>query len=182
LFPPLSVTFTVILPELAAVGVPLSTPAVDRLRPDASVPLVSVQLPLLSSAARVTKYALPTVPAGSDVVVTVSDAYTVRVNDAPAMLPALSVTFTVMLAELAAEGVPLSTPADDRLRPDGKVPLVSVQPLYAPVPPLAAKAAEYALPTTPVGSEEVRALSCSCKTGGGSCILKHHPPIAERLQ
>jgi hypothetical protein len=64
------------------------------------------------------------VPAGSDDVVIVrAGGLIVRVNAAVADPDALSVTFTVTLADPAALGVPDITPLAARLRPAGKDPL-----------------------------------------------------------
>jgi hypothetical protein len=49
----------------------------------------------------------------------------------------------------------LIAPVGARLSPEGNVPPVNDQ-LYGGVPPVAASAAEYALPTVPAGSELVK--------------------------
>ncbi len=54
---------------------------------------------------------------------------------------ALSVTFTVKLDVLAADGVPLITPLLDSARPEGNEP-ESIDHVYEGVPPVAARGAE----------------------------------------
>jgi hypothetical protein len=78
------VTRTVKLEVAAAVGVPLRTPVADRLRPAGSVPAETDQLygVVPPVAASDWLYAVPTVPPGSEVVVTVgaTAALTVRLT------------------------------------------------------------------------------------------------------
>ena len=62
----------------------------------------------------------------------------------------LSVTRMVKLNEPSAVGVPLSVPPDERLSPPGKGP-EATDHVYGVVPPVAAKACEYAVPTEPAG-------------------------------
>ena len=61
---------------------------------------------------------------------------------------AASVTLTVKLAETGVVGVPEITPALLRLSPAGSAPEARVQ-VRVPVPPVAASAALYAVPTVP---------------------------------
>ena len=49
-----------------------------------------------------------------------------------------SVALTVNTLDPAAVGVPESTPAELKVRPPGKVPVLTLQ-VYGPVPPVAAK-------------------------------------------
>ena len=75
-------------------------------------------------------YGVPTNPLGSDVVVSASAAFTVRVTGPLVVVTGLpeSVTFTVTVTGPAVVGVPLMTqPALVSVRPAGNVPLVSVQ-------------------------------------------------------
>jgi hypothetical protein len=65
-----------------------------------------------------------------------------------------SVTFTPKLAPPEVVGVPEITPLDERLRPAGREPELSVQ-AYGGVPPEAARVAEYAVPTVAPGREVV---------------------------
>ena len=66
----------------------------------------------------------------------------------------LSATRTVKLAVPVAVGVPLTTPALDKVRPAGRLPTVTDH-VYGGVPPVAARVCEYAVPTVPLGSGEV---------------------------
>ena len=98
---------------------------------------------------------MPAVPVGSDDVVTpkaggfiVSDSAAVAVTDA------LSVTFTVKLLEPAAPGMPDTVPAAERLNPAGNVPPATAHE-YGGVPPEAASACEYVVPTVPAGKADV---------------------------
>ena len=74
-------------------------------------------------APSVCAYAAPTIPAGSDDVVT-DKAGGLIVNASGAVLDteALSVTLTVKLADPAAVGVPDTVPAAERVRPAGSDP------------------------------------------------------------
>jgi hypothetical protein len=67
-------------------------------------------------------------------------------------------SFTWIVTETAPAwvGVPLSRPVEEfRVTPVGKDP-VAIDQVYGAVPPAAVKAAEYATPTCPFGSEAVR--------------------------
>jgi hypothetical protein len=150
----LSVTVAVKFAVPAAVGVPEIVPTF-RLKPAGREPLLTVHVypPVPPLAVSACEYAAPTVPPGSDAVVTVSG------GGAIAMLSAfdvevllLSVTVAVKFAVPAAVGVPLMFPPAPRLSPAGRAPLLTVH-VYPPVPPLAASACEYATPTVPPGSE-----------------------------
>jgi hypothetical protein len=68
--------------------------------------------------------------------------------------PLAPVTRTVKLEVPAAVGVPLRTPAADRLRPAGSAPAETDQ-LYGVVPPVAASDWLYDAPIVPAGSEVV---------------------------
>jgi hypothetical protein len=65
--------------------------------------------------------------------------------------PAASVARTVKLEFPTPDGVPLIVPSAARLNPAGNEPLATTQ-VYGGVPPLALRAAEYAVPTLPPGS------------------------------
>jgi len=78
----------------------------------------------------------------------------VNENTFNAVAPALSVTCTVKEDVPAVMGVPLSTPAELKLRPGGGVPTVIAQFVYGVAPPLAANVCEYAVPTEPCGNGE----------------------------
>ena len=83
-------------------------------------------------------YAVPTVPFGSDAVVTVSCGAAMEiVSDLVAVAPELSFTCAVNVAEPAAVGVPPIVPPADRVRPAGNDPDASDH-VYPPVPPVAA--------------------------------------------
>ncbi len=68
-------------------------------------------------------------------------ALTAIVRGALALAPELSATCTVKFDVLAAEGVPLMTPAELRERPAGRLPALTVH-VYPAVPPLAASVCE----------------------------------------
>jgi hypothetical protein len=76
----------------------------------------------------------------------------------------LSVTVAVKFDVLAAVGVPLMVPPALRLSPAGNAPPLTLQ-TFPPVPPLAASACEYAVPTVPFGSEEVVMLRAAAFAG-----------------
>jgi hypothetical protein len=94
-----SVTWNVTLEAPAVVGVPPITPVADKLKPAGSVPEDTHQLygAVPPVAASVWLYAVPTVPAGSEVVVTASDAAasTIVTLRAPVRPPNVAVTVTV---------------------------------------------------------------------------------------
>jgi hypothetical protein len=78
------------------------------------------------------------------------------VSDSAAVVEtdALSVTFTVKLLDPAALGVPDIVPPADRLSPAGSDPTDTVHE-YGADPPETASACEYAVPTSPGGSDDV---------------------------
>lgn len=65
-----------------------------------------------------------------------------------------SVTLAVNENEPEAVGVPETEPAAERIKPAGNAPALMLQ-LYGVVPPEAAKAVEYAVPTCPEGTDVV---------------------------
>src|ERR1700690_3108902 len=123
-----SVTVTPKVVEPAAVGVPLRTPALDRAIPAGKFPLLRLQVygVVPPAAWKVMEYATPTVPGVSgEVVVIVNDPLAVitSVNCVLAMWgmgEAESVAVTLKLVDPAAAGVPLMTPALDRVKPVGR--------------------------------------------------------------
>jgi hypothetical protein len=151
-FPAESVTFTVNDPAVStAFGVPLITPALDRLNPtaDSPVPLVTLHVypeALPPAAVSVVEYAVPSTPLGTLLVVTERVGYPmVRLNVIDAVSLAESVTFTVNdPAVSTAFGVPLITPPLDKLNPtaDSPVPLVTLHVYPALLPPVAVSVAE----------------------------------------
>jgi hypothetical protein len=157
-----SVTVAVKLEVPAVVGVPLRVPLLARESPLGS-PLGTVNLygAVPPVAARVAEYAVPAVPEGSEAVVNDTGVVVVAAV-ATAMLNTLltfcgvaeeSVTVMVKLQLQAVVGVPLSAPLLIREVPSGK-PVGTVN-LYGAVPPVAARVAEYAVPTVPEGREVV---------------------------
>jgi hypothetical protein len=129
-----SVTCTVNDAVPAAVGVPEITPVeAARTNPAGNVPALTLQLygVVPPFACSVVEYAVPAVPPGSDVVVTVGGcaaAATVMLNAFVPVLFAASVTCTVNDAVPAAVGVPEITPVDaTRLNPAGNVPALTLQ-------------------------------------------------------
>jgi hypothetical protein len=146
---PESVTLIVKLKVPAVVGVPEIVPVADRVSPAGRAPELRLQLygmvpPL---AASVVEYAVPTCPAGTELVVIctgVTAAATVSVNDFVAVCAVgvvESVTFVVKLKEPDAVGVPEIVPVADRVRPPGKAPELRLQ-LYGVVPPVAVSVVE----------------------------------------
>ena len=112
-------------------------------------------------APRVTEYGLPWIPSGRLVVVMLngkpaSIMVSVRLAVADWAGAPESVTIKVSgVAATAAVGVPLIVPAKaSNVKPAGRFPEINCQ-LTAPVAPLAARVAEYAVPTAPSGSEVV---------------------------
>jgi predicted ribosome-associated RNA-binding protein Tma20 len=91
---------------------------------------------------------------GREDVVTDRAAVTTTVSGAVALAPELSATCAVKFDVPAADGVPLITPAELSDSPVGSVPALTVHE-YPPVPPLAARVCEYAVPTTPFGNDDV---------------------------
>jgi len=155
----LSVARTVKVLDPAAVGVPEMVAPVS-VSPAGKEPLASDHeyggLP--PDAASDCEYAVPTTALGSDDVVTVSvRGVMVIVSDAVAVCDALSVARTVKVFDPAAVGVPAMV-APESVRPAGKVPLASDH-VYGAVPPDAASDCEYAVPTTPFGSDDVVTVS-----------------------
>jgi hypothetical protein len=96
-------------------------------------------------ACSVVEYAVPAVPPGSDVVVTVGGcaaAATAILNAFVPVLFAASVTCTVNETVPAVVGVPEITPVvATRLNPAGSAPALRLQ-LYGVVPPLACSVVE----------------------------------------
>src|SRR4029077_10471185 len=142
-------------------GAPEITPVdAAKLNPAGNVPVLTLQLygvvpPLACS---VVEYAVPAVPPGSDVVVTVGGcaaAATAMLNAFVPVLFAASVPCTVNDAAPPAVGVPDSAPVDAaRLNPAGNVPALTLQ-LYGVVPPLACSVVEYAVLAVPPGNDVV---------------------------
>ena len=88
----------------------------------------------------------------------------------------LSVTCTVKFEVPGAAGVPLILPAALSVRGAGSEPTVTAH-VYPPVPPLAAKVCEYAVPAVPPGNDAV------VTAGAGlivmlSAFVALEPPLA----
>jgi hypothetical protein len=125
-----SFTCVVKLLDPAAVGVPEITPPADRERPAGSAPPLKVHEypPVPPEAVSDCEYATPTVPAGSDVTLTVNaPGFTLIVSDLVAEAFAESLTLAVKLLEPAAVGVPVIAPAAESERPAGSAPLLTFQ-------------------------------------------------------
>jgi len=104
---------------------------------------------------------LPTVPLGSDDVVTANGGGAmVMLRACVSVAFELSFTCTVKLEVPAAVGVPLIVPLVASDRPAGSEP-PAVDQVLPPVPPLAESGRLYALPTVPAGSDKVLILSCA---------------------
>jgi hypothetical protein len=100
---------------------------------------------------------VPTVPAGSDVVVIDNGggAAITMLKFAVAVTLLLSVSCTVKSEVPAALGVPLITPVPDASdNPAGSEPDV-IAHVYGAIPPAPVSVAEYAVPTVPLGSDVV---------------------------
>ena len=164
--PGVSATWTV-NPELPAVdGVPAIVARLSE-SPAGKEPdtMDQVYVPVPPLADSVCEYGEPTIPLGSDAVVTVSGAgATVMLSGFEAVVPAPSATWTVNPDVAAAEGVPeIVAPLSES--PAGSEPDTMDQ-VYVPVPPLAASACEYGEPTIPLGSDAVVTVS-----GGGFTVM-----------
>ena len=125
----LSVTFTVKLLDPTLSGVPVIVPPADRVNPEGSAPLDTDHEypgdPPLTL--RTCEYIVPTTPAGSEDVVTLSaGGLIVNESAAVAETDALSVTLTVKLLGAAVFGVPEIVPPVDRVNPEGSDPLDTV--------------------------------------------------------
>ena len=131
-----SVTVMTTLNVPEAVGVPVMAPPVERVKPAGAVdPLAAAQVhvypvpepPVAASVAP--GYAVPWYPAGRVVgVVMVIPPEMVRLNVALAVFEAESVTVMLKDRVPLAVGLPLSTPAEESVRPAGSVePLVTAQ-------------------------------------------------------
>ena len=139
----------------AALGVPLSTPALVSVRPAGKAPEVTAKAygPVPPDAVNVCAYAVPAVPAGSvpGASVTTTAALMVGLYDRTPVTPFASVAVMSKLLLTALLGVPLSTPARDSDKPAGNAPEVTAK-AYGPVPPDAVRVCEYAAPVVPLGS------------------------------
>jgi hypothetical protein len=106
----------------------------------------------------VVEYAVPAVPPGNDVLVTVGGcaaAATAILSAFVPMLFAASFTCTVNDTVPAVVGVPEITPVDaTRFNPAGNAPALTLQ-LYGVVPPLACSVVEYAVPVVPPANDVV---------------------------
>ncbi len=74
-------------------------------------------------------------------------------NPAVAEFPRVSRTVALKVAVPAVVGVPAIAPFDARVRPAGSDPPTSVQ-VYCPLPPVADRVCEYAVPAVPGDSCE----------------------------
>jgi hypothetical protein len=119
--------------------------------------------------ANVWLYAVPTVPTGNGEAVEIERATAagsiVTENCFVAVPP--PVTWTVKVEVPAVVGVPLITPAEDRLSPAGSDPTVTDQVRVAAVPPVVANVWLYAVPTVPTGNGEAVEIE-RATAGGGS--------------
>ena len=117
-------------------------------------------------ATNVCEYVAPTIPGGSDDVVTVNGgAVIVILRFCVSVAFELSFTCTVKLGLPAAVGVPVIAPLAASDRPAGSAPAVLDQ-LLPPVPPLAESVWLYPTPTVPAGSDVVVTAS-----GGGAMVM-----------
>jgi hypothetical protein len=132
--PLLSVTVTTIGNEPVCVGVPLSTPLLERVRPVGSVlAVVNVAVPIAPFCVNVcenAELAVPVVTPGFVTAIVWQPITIVYVALVPVQ-PFESVAVTVTGTDPVCVGVPLSTPLLASVRPAGSVPLASV---YVAVP------------------------------------------------
>ena len=134
-------------------GVPLIWPEVPfKVRPEGSAPSVMLQvMGAEPDAVTVAEYGVPTLPAGSGLLLVIEGAaVTVILNWADA-LPAAFDAWSVNVNVPAEEGVPLIWP-DVILsaRPAGSAPIGTLHVMGAE--PEAVTVAEYGVPTLPAGS------------------------------
>jgi hypothetical protein len=145
----------------AADGIPEIAPAPLSDSPAGSEPDATdhVYPPVPPFAASVCEYAAPTVPLGSEEVAIASAGGSIASdNGAVAVVPAESCTCTVKFEVPAADGIPEIAPAPLSDSPAGSEP-EATDHLYPPLPPVAASVCEYAVPTVPLGSDEVATAS-----------------------
>ena len=121
---------------------------------------------------------MPCTPFGSDAVVIVKTRLTVMVSDFCAVCTP-SVTWAVKVDAPLPVGVPLITPAADKLSPTGNAPDASDH-VFVPVPPVAVKVWEYVVPWTPFGNDAVvkRATPKLLERFGDLAFLVLPPPKA----
>jgi hypothetical protein len=123
-----------------AVGVPLSVPVLERLKPSGRAPDCTDQLygVLPPFAANVPEYAVPTAPFGKDGVVIENGLVTTMVPNCGCDVTwggdALSETLTRNWNVPPKVGVPKMTPVLDRIKPGGSDPLMTAK-TYGGVPP-----------------------------------------------
>jgi len=144
------------------------SPAAVSVRPAGSVPLsiVHVKVPVPPLAESVSLYAASTVAPPSDVVSMVTAGAEISIASPTALnAPALSVARTVNRNVPAAVGVPEIPPAGVSERPPGNEPSSSDH-VNPPTPPVASRAALYAVPTVPTGNADV-----VTTTGGGTIVI-----------
>jgi hypothetical protein len=126
---PLSAACTVKFAVPVVVGVPLNTPALDKLSPAGTAPVVTdhVYGAVPPVAASVCEYAVPTVPLGSGELVVIDKlaGLIVSANAFVAVWVPLSAARTVKFAVPVVVGVPLNTPPLDKLSPAGSAPAVT---------------------------------------------------------
>lgn len=121
------------------------------------------------------EYAVLMVPPGSgDVVVTARVGVMVSAIDLVVIAPAVSATCTVKFEVPAVVGVPLSTPVLLRETPAGKDPVLTDQ-VCEPVPPVAVKVCEYAVPTVPLGMVEALLIAMAAATVRDSVLVMVAP-------
>ena len=106
-------------------------PADDKVRPDGNEPLTNDQVgDVQFDSSNVCLYDWSTVALGKDLVVIwqlPGAALMVMLSVCVTWLPPDGVTPTVNEEVPAVVGVPLMTPADDKLRPAGNAPLTNAQ-------------------------------------------------------
>lgn len=158
-----SVTLTVKFDvPFGPVGVPVIAPALLIVNPGGKLPALVVNVKGANPpvAATVWLYAVPSTPAGSEVVVMLGGAgrlivmLNACVADCGATVLA-SVTFTVKLAvPLGPVGVPLIAPEGLRVRPAGSDPALT-ENVSVPAPPVSVTVWLYAVPSVPAGSDVI---------------------------
>ena len=147
-----SVTSTVMGNVPVSVGVPLNTPAADNVSPFGNVPLLRLKSapPTAPVCVKVSLKDVPVVPVLLPGLITSIDLQLITKLYVPPVpvQPLPSVTFTVMGKVPVSVGVPLSTPAVDKLKPFGSDPELRVK-VAPPIAPLCVKVLLKAVPTGP---------------------------------
>jgi hypothetical protein len=171
----LSRTLTVKVDVPAAFGFPVSCPRVDNDNPAGSEPDSKPQLygPIPPAASRFRAYAVPVMPVGRDAGVEMMRGRTIASVKSFCTSIAgleLSLTLSVKLAIPPVVGVPLRTPAADKVNPSGKVP-DTTDHVSGAVPPDAVRVWLYGVLTRLVGRGDVLLIVTGVTVVSASCFV-----------